>query len=153
MDGVDSDHTSTPQSQVLVLGATNRVEALDSALLRPGRFGDRINIPLPTVEDRLDILSVLTRNMPLAQDVSINRLSQYSLTHNFPGAKLRGLCTEAAVFALRDHVSSFEKNETGGDEKHSNEMMNNQIKIEVRWKHFEAALNVVRQPSFAPYSF
>jgi transitional endoplasmic reticulum ATPase len=93
MDGLES------RGKVVVIGATNRPNALDPALRRPGRFDREIEINIPNREGRLDILQIHTRGMPLAEDVDLERLSE--LTHGYAGADLAALCKEAAMHSLR----------------------------------------------------
>ncbi len=93
MDGLES------RGQVVVIGATNRVDAIDPALRRGGRFDREIEIGVPGEEGRREILDVHTRSMPLAGDVSLDRLA--ARTHGFVGADLESLVTEAAMAALR----------------------------------------------------
>jgi cell division protease FtsH len=96
MDGFESDAT------VIVLGATNRQEVLDAALLRPGRFDRRVTVPPPDLDGRRSILEVHTRSLPLADDVSLERLA--SVTPGMVGADIANLCNEAALQAARrDH--------------------------------------------------
>lgn len=82
---------------VLVLAATNRLEALDPALLRPGRFDRQIEVGLPGRAERLDILRLHSRNKPLAQDVNLENLAADTCT--FSGASLESLLNEAAILA------------------------------------------------------
>ncbi|WP_435182661.1 AAA family ATPase [Halobellus sp. EA9] len=93
MDGLDA------RGDVVVIGATNRVDTLDPALRRGGRFDREIEIGVPNEQGRREILEVHTRRMPLAEDVDIERLA--SRTHGFVGADLESLATEAAMTALR----------------------------------------------------
>ena len=93
MDGLES------RGQVVVVGATNRVNALDEALRRGGRFDREIEIGIPNRNGREEILQVHTRGMPLAEDVNLKELA--NLTHGFVGADLASLCKEAAMHALR----------------------------------------------------
>jgi len=93
MDGLQS------RGQVIVIGATNRPDALDPALRRPGRFDREIVIGVPDKRARKEILQVHTRNMPLAKDVDLDELAE--ITHGFTGADLAALCREAAMHALR----------------------------------------------------
>ncbi|MHC1601523.1 MAG: CDC48 family AAA ATPase [Candidatus Nezhaarchaeales archaeon] len=93
MDGLES------RGKVVVIGATNRPNALDPALRRPGRFDREIEIGVPDKQGRLEILQIHTRNMPLAKDVDLNKLAE--ITHGFVGADLAALCKEAAMRALR----------------------------------------------------
>jgi cell division protease FtsH len=93
MDGFESDVA------VIVLGATNRPEILDQALLRPGRFDRRVVVPPPDKEGRRKILEVHTRSLPLADDVNLDRLA--STTPGMVGADLANLANEAALTAAR----------------------------------------------------
>ncbi len=93
MDGLEA------RGQVVVIGATNRVNALDPALRRPGRFDREIEIGIPDRDGREEILQVHTRGMPLASDVDLKEIA--NLTHGFVGADLAALCKEAAMHALR----------------------------------------------------
>ncbi|MEM2168961.1 MAG: CDC48 family AAA ATPase [Candidatus Bathyarchaeia archaeon] len=88
-----------PRGRVVVIGATNRPNALDPALRRPGRFDREIEIGVPNKQGRLEILQIHTRNMPLADDVDLEKIA--SITHGFVGADLAALCKEAAMRALR----------------------------------------------------
>ncbi|NEU56409.1 AAA family ATPase [Halorussus sp. MSC15.2] len=93
MDGLES------RGQVVVIGATNRVDSIDPALRRGGRFDREIEIGVPGEAGRREILDVHTRGMPLADDVDVDRLA--ASTHGFVGADLHALSTEAAMAALR----------------------------------------------------
>ena len=110
MDGFDSD------ANVIVLGATNRPEVLDPALLRPGRFDRRVFVQAPDAAGRSAILRVHTRSVPLADDVDLDRLA--SSTPGMVGADLANLVNEAALLAARrghdkvqymDFTDAFEK--------------------------------------------
>jgi len=87
------------RGKVIVIGATNRPEALDPALRRPGRFDREIEIPPPDKRARREILSVHTRNMPLADDVDLDKIAE--ITHGYTGADIAALVKEAAMSALR----------------------------------------------------
>jgi len=87
------------RGRLIVIGATNRVDAVDPALRRPGRFDREIEIPPPDKRARKAILEVHTRNVPLAEDVDLERLAD--ITHGFTGADLAALVKEAAISALR----------------------------------------------------
>ncbi|WP_144796763.1 AAA family ATPase [Halorubrum depositum] len=93
MDGLDA------RGDVIVIGATNRVDTLDSALRRGGRFDREIEIGVPGEAGRRQILDVHTRRMPLADDVDLDRIA--GRTHGFVGADIEGLAQEAAMTALR----------------------------------------------------
>ncbi len=94
------------RGEVVVIGATNRPNALDPALRRPGRFDREIEIGIPDKEGRLEILQVHTRGMPLAEDVDLTKLSE--LTHGYVGADLEALSKEAAMRALRRVVPDMD---------------------------------------------
>ena len=87
------------RGRVVVIGATNRVDSIDPALRRGGRFDREIEIGVPDETGRHEILEVHTRGMPLGEDVDLGRLSKR--THGFVGADLESLVTEAAMSALR----------------------------------------------------
>jgi transitional endoplasmic reticulum ATPase len=93
MDGLKS------RGKVVVIGATNRVNAIDPALRRPGRFDREIEIGVPDKRARLEILQIHTRGMPLLEDVDLKSLSD--VTHGFVGADLSALSKEAALRSLR----------------------------------------------------
>ncbi len=93
MDGLES------RGEIIVIGATNRPNAIDPALRRPGRFDREIEISVPNQEGRLAILEIHTRSMPLTADVSLKDLS--ARTHGFVGADLSSLTKEAAIRAIR----------------------------------------------------
>ncbi len=93
MDGLNK------RQNVIVIGATNIPNALDPALRRPGRFDREISISIPDRLGRKEILEIHSRGMPLAEDVSIDRLA--AITHGFVGADLMALCREAAMICLR----------------------------------------------------
>ncbi len=97
MDGFDMAHG------LVVLGATNRPEILDPALLRPGRFDRQVTIPLPTLSERAAILAVHCRGKKLADDVDLQVVARG--TPGFSGADLANLANEAAIFAVRDNRS------------------------------------------------
>ena len=88
------------RKNVIVIGATNRPEALDLALRRPGRFDREIELRVPDTEGRLEIFQIHTRGMPLAGDINLKGLAQ--VTYGFVGADIAALCREAAMSALRE---------------------------------------------------
>ncbi|WP_324717858.1 AAA family ATPase [Carboxydochorda subterranea] len=95
MDGM----VRTPDVQVLVIGATNRMDLLDSALMRPGRFDRIVRVDLPDREARLQILKIHCRHRPLAPDVDLESIARE--TFGFSGAHLEAVVNEAAIAALR----------------------------------------------------
>jgi transitional endoplasmic reticulum ATPase len=108
---------------VLVIGATNRADILDPAVLRPGRFD--VYVPLPDTPARVEIFNVHTRDMPLDEDVDLTKLAE--MTDGYSGADIEGLCREAAMTAVRDDWNAKP----------------------VTMKHFEVALEEIR-PSMSP---
>jgi transitional endoplasmic reticulum ATPase len=100
MDGMSD------RGQVIVLGATNRSESLDPALRRPGRFDREIEIGVPNVEGRLEILQIHTRGMPLSEDIDLQELA--ARLHGYTGADIKALCREAAMKALRRCLPEIE---------------------------------------------
>jgi len=93
MDGLEA------RGKIVVIGATNRPNALDPALRRPGRFDREIEIGIPDNRGRMDILQIHTKGMPLADDVDLEKIN--SLTHGYVGADLAALAKEAAMRSLR----------------------------------------------------
>jgi cell division protease FtsH len=94
---------------VIVLGATNRPEILDAALLRPGRFDRRVAVPSPDKDGRASILAVHTRSLPLGEDVNLDRLA--ATTPGMVGADLANLANEAALMAARRRHEKVEMND------------------------------------------
>jgi len=113
MDGIEG------LSNVIVVGATNRPDMLDSALMRPGRFDRIVSVPVPDEKGRLKIFEIHTKNMPLDKDVDIKNLAKQ--TEGFTGADIESLAREAAMLALRE---------------------NKQAKV-VKNKHFDQAMEKV----------
>ncbi|MGY5148982.1 MAG: CDC48 family AAA ATPase [Candidatus Nitrosopumilus sp. bin_68KS] len=93
MDGLEA------RGKVIVISATNRPNAIDPALRRPGRFDREIEIKVPDKKGRKDILAIHSRNMPLSDDVNIDKIS--AVSHGYVGADLEYLCKEAAMKCLR----------------------------------------------------
>ncbi|HII35672.1 MAG TPA: CDC48 family AAA ATPase [Nitrosopumilaceae archaeon] len=93
MDGLEA------RGKVIVISATNRPNAIDPALRRPGRFDREIEIKVPDKKGRKDILMIHTRNMPLSDDVNLEKIA--SISHGYVGADLEYLCKEAAMKCLR----------------------------------------------------
>ena len=93
MDGIEG------RGKLVVIGATNRPNALDLALRRPGRFDREIEIGIPDEQGRYDILQIHTRGMPLIEDVNLESMAK--VTHGFVGADLEALSKEAAMRSLR----------------------------------------------------
>ncbi|MFS8637549.1 MAG: CDC48 family AAA ATPase [Gemmatimonadota bacterium] len=96
MDGLE------PRQNVVVIGATNRIDAIDEALRRPGRFDREIVVGVPDQDGRREILAIHTRGMPLAEDVNLDDLAR--TTYGFVGADLAALAREAAIETLRRNL-------------------------------------------------
>ena len=98
IDGLES------MEGVIIIGATNRPDILDTSLLRPGRFDRLLLVPAPDFEARKEIFKIHTKNMPLDKDISLTDLSHE--TEGFTGADIEGLCREAAMLSLRNNIKS-----------------------------------------------
>ncbi len=121
-----------PLHDVVVMGATNRIDIIDPALLRPGRFDRQISIEMPDLETREKIFQVHTKEKPLADDVDIYRLARD--TGDMSGADIASICNEAVMLAIREHIAE------GG------EMDDEKIKeTKVHQKHMEEALEKVKR--------
>jgi transitional endoplasmic reticulum ATPase len=94
------------RGQVVVIGATNRVDAIDPALRRPGRFDREIEIAVPNEIDRTEILRIHCRGMPIAEDVDLAKIAQQ--THGYVGADLAALAREGAIRALRRYLPEID---------------------------------------------
>ncbi len=124
------------RGRVVVIGATNRVNSIDPALRRPGRFDREISISVPDKEGRLNILKIHTRNMPLDKNVDLDTLA--AKTHGFVGADLSALTKEAAMNVLRKLLPELKLED---DEPIPQEVLD---KIVVKAEDFEDSLKVVR---------
>ena len=91
---------------IVVIGATNRPDIIDSSLLRPGRFDELIFVGAPDKEARRAIFEIHTRNMPLAKDVDLDELAD--ITEGYVGADIEGICREAGMMALRENINAKE---------------------------------------------
>jgi transitional endoplasmic reticulum ATPase len=129
MDGLKS------RGKVVVIGATNRINSLDPALRRPGRFDREVEISVPDKAGRLNILKIHTRNMPLAKNVNLDYLA--GKTHGFVGADISALAKEAAMSVLRKLLPELKIGE-GAVPKETLD------KIIIKGDDFDEALKVVR---------
>ncbi len=128
MDGLEG------RGKVIVIAATNRPNAIDPALRRPGRFDREIEINVPDKRGRLEILQIHSRHMPLTEDVDLEKLA--SVTHGFVGADLEYLAKEAAMKTLRRMLPEMKLEES----KLQPEFLN---KLKVTMQDFELALKDV----------
>jgi transitional endoplasmic reticulum ATPase len=131
MDGIQS------RGKLVVIGATNRPNAIDPALRRPGRFDREIDIGIPDEQGRLDILLIHTRGMPLTEEVNLESIAK--VTHGFVGADLEALSKEAAMRSLRRILPEINLEQP----KIPAEILN---KIKITKQDFDEALRDV-QPS------
>jgi transitional endoplasmic reticulum ATPase len=127
MDGLQE------RGRVILIGATNRVNSIDPALRRPGRFDREIEISVPDADGRYEILQIHTRAMPIAEDVDLKKIS--STTHGFVGADLAALAREAAMHSLRTILPKVELDKPIPDEI--------LFELRVTKADFDAALNNV----------
>jgi transitional endoplasmic reticulum ATPase len=130
MDGLKS------RGKVIVIGATNRPNAMDEALRRPGRFDRELEISVPGKEGRLAILKIHTRNMPMDKKINLDELA--SITHGFVGADLESLTKEAAICVLRKVLPQMKLD---AEEKIPKEILD---KLIVTQEDFLNALKTVR---------
>src|SRR3989344_689657 len=130
MDGLKS------RGKVVVIGATNRPNSIDSALRRPGRFDREIEINVPSKDGRLSILKIHTRGMPLTKDVKLEDLA--AITHGFVGADLESLAKEAAMVVLRGLLPQMKLDE---EEKIPQHLLD---KLKIQNSDFLEALKFVR---------
>ena len=114
---------------VVVIGATNRPDIIDEALLRPGRFDRLLEVPVPDKDSRKQIFQIHTRKKPLDSDVNLDRLVE--MTDGMTGADIATIVNAAAMTAIKEHVSS---------EKNSK-------KLSILMKHFESALDKIKTGS------
>jgi transitional endoplasmic reticulum ATPase len=96
MDGM------TAKKTVFIIGATNRPDIIDPALLRPGRLDQLIYIPLPDEASRLQIFKACLRKSPVSRDVDLAALARY--THGFSGADITEICQRACKYAIRENI-------------------------------------------------
>ena len=124
------------RGQVVVIGATNRIDAIDPALRRPGRFDREIEIGVPDRSERVEILQIHMRNMPISEEVNLESLADR--THGFVGADINALCKEAAMKTLRRYLPDL-----GTEDEIPQEIVE---KMTVTGEDFEEALKGI-EPS------
>jgi len=143
MDGVGA------KKNVFIIGATNRPDIIDTALMRPGRLDQLIYIPMPDFESRLSILRATLRKSPVSKDVDLNYLA--SQTDKFTGADLTEICQTACKLAIREEIErDIERNrmkqEAGEDmEDDDDDEDLEDLMPEILPKHFEAAVRQARR--------
>ncbi|NLJ99671.1 MAG: CDC48 family AAA ATPase [Clostridia bacterium] len=120
---------------VIVLAATNRIDTIDQALLRPGRFDYILDFPMPDAGMRADILKIHTSKQPLAEDVDLEEIIQK--TEGFAGSHIEGICQQASLSALREFIEGTDKVED--IEKRKDEIF-------ITMKHFRKAMeDIIRK--------
>ncbi|MGB9635926.1 MAG: CDC48 family AAA ATPase [Thermoplasmata archaeon] len=126
LDGIEELHN------VVVIAATNRPDIIDPAILRPGRFDRLLYVPMPGKQERLSILKIHTKDMPLSEDVNLEKIAEH--TENYNGADLAAVVQKASYLAMREYLN---ENQGKVDEEKLK-------KVVVTMKHFEDALKKVR---------
>ncbi|HME55135.1 MAG TPA: CDC48 family AAA ATPase [Candidatus Lokiarchaeia archaeon] len=127
MDGLQD------RGKVIIIGATNRVNSIDPALRRPGRFDREIELSVPDMDGRYEVLQIHTRAMPLDEDVNLRQIA--AITHGFVGADIAALCREAAMHSLRAILPRVELDKPIPDEI--------LFELKVTKEDFDSALNNV----------
>ncbi|MFW9951855.1 MAG: CDC48 family AAA ATPase [Candidatus Thorarchaeota archaeon] len=130
MDGLEG------RGEVIIIGATNKVNNIDPALRRPGRFDREIEIKVPDTKGRYEILQIHTRGMPLEKAVDVNLIAER--THGFVGADIKALCKEAAMLAIRNVIPHIDLEKPIPEGILST--------LEIKMAHFLEALNSI-EPS------
>jgi transitional endoplasmic reticulum ATPase len=142
MDGVGA------KKNVFIIGATNRPDIIDTALMRPGRLDQLIYIPMPDYESRLGILRATLRKSPVAKDVDLSYLA--AQTDKFTGADLTEICQSACKLAIREEIErdiehQRMKDEAGEDMEEEEEEEEEDLMPEILSKHFEHAVRNARR--------
>jgi transitional endoplasmic reticulum ATPase len=126
---------------VVVIGATNRPDIVDEALLRPGRFDRLLEIPLPDNNAKKEILKIHTAKKPLDSTVNLDRLVE--LTKGYSGADIAALVNAAAMSAIKEYVVVNKEDHTKSETKY--EEPNRVIPLAISIKHFEAGLRKIKR--------
>merc|ERR1712115_94304 len=142
MDGVGA------KKNVFIIGATNRPDIIDTALMRPGRLDQLIYIPMPDYESRLSILRATLRKSPVSKEVDLSYLA--SQTDKFTGADLTEICQSACKMAIREEIErDIErqriKAESGDMEEDDEDDEDEDMMPEILPKHFEFAVRQARR--------
>jgi len=138
MDGIGK------KKNVFVIGATNRPDIIDPAILRPGRLDQLIYIPLPDFGSRLAILKAALRKSPVAKDVNLEFLAQH--THGFSGADLTEICQRAVKLAIRESIEIAEQRQKEHQESGAENMETEDDPVpELTRAHFEEAMKFARR--------
>ena len=148
---------------VVVIGATNRPDILDEALLRPGRFDRILEVPLPDKEARKDILKIHTKRKPLDNTVDMDKLVE--LTGGFTGADIAAIVNAAAMSAIKEYVATINENNKvraenktadpsttikgEGDKSQGKQKEDKRPGLKITMKHFESALQKIKKKTTA----
>ncbi|MFX1467257.1 MAG: AAA family ATPase, partial [Promethearchaeota archaeon] len=124
------------RGETIIIGATNKINNIDIALRRPGRFDREIEIKVPDTNGRYEILLIHTRGMPLDEDVNLRFIAEK--THGFVGADVKSLCKESAMLAIREILPEIDL-----DKPIPEEVLN---RLKIKMKHFIESLNTI-EPS------
>ena len=140
---------------VVIIGATNRPDIIDEALLRPGRFDRIIEVPLPDKNGRLHILSIHTRKKPLDTTCDLDKLTD--LTEGYTGADLEALVNAAAILAIKDHINLIQKSDSidvlsqSSGQLHNNKktttdsIASKSMRLRISMGHFEYAIKKIKK--------
>jgi len=141
MDGMGA------KKNVFIIGATNRPDIIDSAILRPGRLDQLIYIPLPDEPSRISILKANLRKTPISKEVDLGYLAK--VTHGFSGADLTEICQRACKLAIRESIEKDiqreKQREAQGQNDADMEMDDEDLVPEIRRDHFEESMRFARR--------
>jgi len=140
MDGMNS------KKNVFIIGATNRPDIIDPAVLRPGRLDQLVYIPLPDEASRLAILKANLRKSPIADDVDVNDIAKY--TKGYSGADLTEICQRACKLAIRENIEKDMQRERARVNKNANDMDTEEdedLVPNITKRHFEEAMKYARR--------
>ena len=127
---------------VMVIGATNRPDIIDEALLRPGRFDRILAIPVPDASARKEILNIHTKKKPLDASVNLDKLVE--LTEGYTGADLAAIVNTAAMSAIKEHITNI-KREDEETKRNQDKKQQEKAILTIGMKDFEAALKKVKK--------
>merc|ERR550537_1503534 len=139
MDGMGA------KKNVFIIGATNRPDIIDGAIMRPGRLDQLIYIPLPDEESRISILKANLRKSPIAKDVDLNHIAK--MTKGFSGADLTEICQRACKLAIRESIDADIRREKERQKQGSNMDVDDDEDLvpEILKRHFEEAMKFARR--------
>lgn len=153
MDGVNNvgggntnTSTTTNNNDILIVGTTNRIHAIDAALLRPGRFEKHVFMDKPTIIDIYEILRLCLCKAPLHDDVDLMSIAELLHELDASGADVRGVCTETCLIAIREIGEGNRKNDCIGngvddDSDYSDDEVDS-MSVFVQMKDFDEAIRL-----------